>query len=63
MEFGLLSTSNNTGNNRRLVMVATNKVTEVNQPNANVPPKLLAQKITNPAVKTSDVYTILSPVC
>jgi hypothetical protein len=36
-------------------MVATNNVTEVNQPNANVPPKLLAQKITKPAVNTNEV--------
>jgi hypothetical protein len=47
----------------RLVIVAENKVTEVSQPNAKVPPKLLAQKMINPAVSTSDVYTILSPVC
>ena len=36
-------------------MVAINKVTEVSQPNANVPPKPLAQKIIKPAVSTSEV--------
>ena len=43
-------------------MVATNNVTDVNHPNAKVPPKLLAQKIMKPAVSTNAVYTILSPV-
>ncbi len=43
-------------------MVATNKVTDVSQPRAMVPPKLLKQNIINPAIKTSEVYTILSPV-
>ena len=46
---------NNTGNKTRLVIVAVSNVTEVSQPNANVPPKLLAQKIINPAVSTSEV--------
>lgn len=55
--------NNKTGNKVRLVKVATNNVTEVNQPKANVPPKLLKQNIINPAIKTSDVYTILNPVC
>lgn len=36
-------------------MVATNKVIDVSQPSANVPPKLLAQKMIKPAVSTSDV--------
>ena len=44
-----------TGNKTRFVSVAVNKVTEVSQPNANVPPKLLAQKMINPAVSTKDV--------
>jgi len=44
-------------------MVATNNVTEVSHPSAKVPPKLLAQKMMNPAVSTSDVYTMLRPVC
>ena len=43
-------------------MVATNKVIEVSQPKAMVPPKLLKQNIINPAIKTREVYTILSPV-
>ena len=54
--------SNNTGNKTRLVIVATNNVTEVSQPNAMVPPKLLKQKMINPAIKTSEVYTMLRPV-
>ena len=61
--FSGLKINKRTGNKTRLVIVATNKVTDVSHPNANVPPKLLAQKITNPAVKTSDVYIILKPVC
>ena len=51
-----------TGNNTRFVNVATKSVTEVSQPNAMVPPKLLTQKIINPAINTSEVYTILRPV-
>ena len=43
-------------------MVATNNVTEVRHPNAMVPPKLLKQKMINPAIKTNEVYTMLSPV-
>jgi hypothetical protein len=35
--------------------VATNNVMEVSQPNANVPPKVLAQKIIKPAINTSEV--------
>ena len=56
------NTSSNTGRKTRLVIVATNKVMEVNQPKAMVPPKLLKQNIMNPAIKTSEVYTMLSPV-
>ena len=52
-----------TGNKTKFVIVATNKVTEVSQPKAIVPPKLLPQKIINPAINTSDVYTMLRPVC
>ena len=44
-----------TGNKTRFVIVAVTKVTDVSQPSANVPPKLLAQNIINPAVSTSDV--------
>ena len=51
-----------TGNSSRLVMVATNSVTEVSQPKEMVPPKLLKQNMMNPAISTSEVYTILSPV-
>ena len=47
--------SNRTGNRIRFVNVATNKVTDVSQPNAKVPSKLLKQKITNPAINTSEV--------
>lgn len=36
--------SNKTGNKTRLVNVAINKVADVNQPSAFVPPKPLAQK-------------------
>ncbi len=59
----LLLISSITGNKIRLVTVATNKVKDVNQPNAWVPPKPLKQKITNPAISTMDVYKILKPVC
>ena len=52
----------NTGNNTRLVSVADKSVTEVSQPSAKVPPKLLPQKIMKPAVSTSEVYMILNPV-
>ena len=55
--------SSKTGRKIRLVIVATNKVTEVSQPKAKVPPKLLAQNIINPAVSTNEVYIILKPVC
>jgi hypothetical protein len=34
---------------------ADNKVKEVSQPKAKVPPKLLPQKTINPATKTKDV--------
>jgi hypothetical protein len=55
VDFFLLSNNNNTGKSTRLVMVAENSVTEVSHPNANVPPKLLAQNMMKPAVSTSDV--------
>jgi hypothetical protein len=35
--------------------VATNKVIEVSQPKAKVPPKLLPQNMMNPAIKTNEV--------
>ena len=54
--------NNKTGNKTRLVKVAVNSVTEVSQPSAMVPPKLLPQKIINPAINTNAVYTILKPV-
>lgn len=44
-----------TGNKIRLVSVPTTRVSEVNHPNAIVPPKLLKQKITNPAINTNEV--------
>jgi hypothetical protein len=42
--------------------VAVSNVTEVSQPSDCVPPNPLKQKIIKPAIKTSDVYKILSPV-
>ena len=57
------SNNNKAGNKIILVSVATNNVTEVSQPKDLVPPKLLMQKITKPAINTSDVYTMLKPVC
>ena len=53
--FFLFNKSKRTGRNIRLVIVATNKVTEVSQPKAKVPPKLLAQNMIKPAVNTKDV--------
>ena len=53
----------NTGNKIRLVKVAVNRVMEVSQPRDCVPPKPLKQKVTKPAIKTSDVYIMLRPVC
>ena len=44
-----------TGSSTRLVTVAVKRVTEVSHPSAKVPPKLLAQKMMNPAVSTSEV--------
>ena len=63
--FPFLGLNNNkrTGNSTRFVTVAVINVTEVSHPKAKVPPKLLAQKMTNPAVSTNEVYIILSPVC
>ncbi len=49
------SQSNNTGNKTRLVKVAVNKVTDVNHPNAFVPPKPLKQNMIKPATNTNDV--------
>ena len=60
--FLLLNNIINTGNKTKLVTVAVSNVTEVSHPSAKVPPKLLAQKMINPAVRTRDVYTMLSPV-
>ena len=60
---GLLIASNNTGSKIRLVNVAVKRVTEVSHPNDCVPPKPLKQKIIKPAIKTSEVYKILKPVC
>ena len=51
-----------TGNKTKLVTVATSNVTDVSQPSANVPPKLLAQKMIKPAVSTREVYIMLNPV-
>ena len=45
----------NTGKSTRLVSVPTTNVSEVSQPKALVPPKLLKQKITNPAISTREV--------
>ena len=56
------NSNNSTGNKIRLVSVATNSVTEVSHPKDLVPPKLLRQKIMNPAINTIEVYTILKPV-
>lgn len=46
---------NNAGKKTRLAKVAVTKVSEVSQPKANVPPKLLKQKITKPAINTIEV--------
>ena len=40
------------GNNIKLVNVLTTKVSEVNHPNAWVPPNSLKQNITKPATNT-----------
>ena len=50
------------GKKIKFVSVAITRVSEVSQPSACVPPKPLKQKITNPAIRTRDVYTILIPV-
>ena len=50
-----LVSNSKTGKRIRFVKVATSNVVEVNQPKAKVPPKLLKQKITKPAIKTKDV--------
>ena len=46
---------NSAGNNIRFVNVAATNVSDINQPNDFVPPNPLKQKITNPAINTSDV--------
>jgi hypothetical protein len=43
------------GRKVRFASVATIRVREVNHPNACVPPKPLKQKITNPAIKKTEV--------
>jgi len=43
------------GSNTRLAMVAVINVSDVSQPKACVPPNLLKQKITKPAINTIDV--------
>ena len=43
------------GSKVRLVIVATIKVSDVNHPNTCVPPNPLKQKITNPAIKKTEV--------
>ena len=63
IDFCLLIYNSNTGSNIKLVRVATINVNEVNQPRDTVPPKLLAQNIIKPAIKTKDVYIMLKPVC
>ena len=61
--FSFPASSSKTGNKIKFVKVETNKVKEVSQPNAKVPPKLLKQKMIKPATNTNEVYTILKPVC
>ncbi len=46
---------NKAGNKTRLVKVAVMSVKEVSHPKAFVPPNPLKQKITNPAINTSEV--------
>jgi hypothetical protein len=53
--FFLFNNNKRTGRNIRLVIVATNNVTDVNQPKAKVPPKPLPQKMIKPAVNTNEV--------
>jgi hypothetical protein len=53
--FPFVNPNNNTGRKTRLVIVAITSVSDVNQPNASIPPKSLKQKMTNPAVNTSEV--------
>ena len=43
------------GNSTRFVNVAVISVNDVSQPNERVPPKPLKQKMTKPAINTSDV--------
>jgi len=51
----LVKLNSNTGRKTKLVIVAITSVNDVNQPNARMPPKSLKQKITKPAVNTSEV--------
>src|SRR5687768_14762543 len=53
--FNFVKLISSAGNKTRLAMVAATKVREVNQPRACVPPKLLKQKITKPAISTIEV--------
>ena len=56
VDFSLLSfffeasNNNKTGSKTKFVSVATSNVPDVSHPNALVPPKLLPQKIMNPAI-------------
>jgi hypothetical protein len=52
----------NAGSKIRLVNRATRRVRDVNHPKDFVPPKLLKQKTTKPAIRTSEVYIMLIPV-
>ncbi len=49
------------GRSTRFVRVASTRLKEVSHPSALVPPKLLKQKITKPAIKTIEVYNMLIP--
>lgn len=51
----LLVVINSTGRSTRFVIMATNSVSEVNQPKAWVPPKPEKQKIIKPATNTNEV--------
>ena len=53
--FFFMNVINNDGNSTRLVTVAVTSVREVSQPSDCVPPNPLKQKMTKPAIRTSDV--------
>jgi len=53
--FLFIEQQHNTGNNTRLVTVATNNVTDVSQPTQKFHQNCWRKKIINPAVRTSDV--------